>query len=276
MGLTRFQVLAAPEMLQRDVECLLLYKFTGNEKVSTYVFPNGLPGIVFHHQSGNPVIESIQLQSGRKVSPPALFLYGPVAEPSVMNFGEGSYTVIQVVLKPHALKAVFGINALILKDTSAELNEFSSKDVHEQLINARGAQEQADLLIQFLANKLEQATTRDDLVEESLRFIQNHVGTITVKTLLEQFHLSERQFERRFSQTVGISPYSYIRIRRFNEAIRLIKTRKCQTLTEIAHLLNYHDQSHFIRDIKAFTGITPKSLSQRADEYFHNQAGYSY
>jgi AraC-like DNA-binding protein len=276
MGSTQLQVLRVPEPLQRDVECLLLYEFEGNQKVSTNVFPKGIPGIVFHHQHGNPAIESIQVQSGRQVSPPTLFLYGPVAESSVMSFGGGSYTVIQVVLKPHGLKAIFGINALILKATSAELNEFSSEDIHEQLINARGTREQADLLMQFLVHKLEQAKTRDDLVEESLRIIHNHAGIITVKTLLEQFEVSERQFERRFSQTVGISPYLYIRIRRFNEAIRLMKTRRCDTLTEIAYALSYHDQSHFIRDIKAFTGITPKSLAQRADDLFHNQAGYSY
>ena len=99
---------------------------------------------------------------------------------------------------------------------------------------------------------------------------------MTVRTLLEKFEISERQFERRFSQTVGVSPYAYIRVKRFNEAIRLMKTRQCTTLTEIAYALNFHDQSHFIRDIKAFTGITPGSLSQRADDFFHNQAGYSY
>ena len=276
MGLNQFRVLAPPEILQRDVECLLLYEFTGNQRVVTNVFPKGIPGIVFHQQNGNLAIESIQVQSGRKVSPPRLFLYGPVMESSVMGFVRGSYTVIQVVLKPHALKALFGINALILKDSSVELNEFSSENINEQLINAQGAQDQAELLIGFLVGKLQQNKMRDELVEESLRLIHNHVGTITVKTLLEHLDFSERQFERRFSQTVGISPYSYIRVKRFNEAIRLIKTRQCATLTEIAYALNFHDQSHFIRDIKAFTGITPKSLSQRADDFYHNQAGYSY
>jgi AraC-like DNA-binding protein len=276
MGLNQFRVLAAPEILKRDVECLLLYEFAGNQRVVTNVFPKAIPGIVFHHQNGNSAIENIQLQSGRKVSPPTLFLYGPVIESSVMTFGRGSYTTIQVVLKPHALKALLGINALILKDTSAELNEFSSEDINEQLINMHFARDQADLLIHFLVTKLQQAKMRDDLVEESLRLIHNNVGTISVKTLLQQLEISERQFERRFSQTVGISPYSYIRVRRFNESIRLMKTRQYDTLTEIAYALNFHDQSHFIRDIKAFTGITPKSLSQKADDFYHNQAGYSY
>ena len=113
-------------------------------------------------------------------------------------------------------------------------------------------------------------------MEKSLCLTHNHVGTVSVKALLEQLDISERQFERRFSQAVGMSPYSYIRVKRFNEAIRLMKTRQCNTLTEIAYTLNFHDQSHFIRDIKAFTGITPKSLSQKVDDFYHNQAGYSY
>ena len=276
MGLDQLQVLSPPELLRRDVECLLLYGFHGNQRVTTNVFPKGVPGIVFHHRNGNPAIESIQVQSGRTASPQTLFVYGPIVESSVMNFGEGSYTVIQVVLKPHALRALFGINALALKDTSAELNEFSSWDINEQLLNVQGAQSQAELLIDFLVSKLKQTNRRDDLVEESLRLIHNQVGTLTVRTLLEQFEISERQFERRFSQTVGVSPYAYIRVKRFNEAIRLMKTRQCTTLTEIAYALNFHDQAHFIRDIKAFTGITPGNLSQRADHFFHNQAGYSY
>jgi AraC-like DNA-binding protein len=276
MGLDQLQVLPAPALLRRDVECLLLYGFHGNQRVTTNVFPKGVPGIVFHDRNGNPAIESIQVQSGRTASPQTLFVYGPIVESSVMNFGEGSYTVIQVVLKPHALRALFGINALTLKDTSAELNEFSSLDINEQLLNVQGAQSQAELLIDFLVSKLKQTNRRDDLVEESLRLIHNQVGTLTVRTLLEQFEISERQCERRFSQTVGVSPYAYIRVKRFNEAIRLMKTRQCTTLTEIAYALNFHDQSHFIRDIKAFTGITPGSLSQRADDFFHNQAGYSY
>ena len=31
-----------------------------------------------------------------------------------------------------------------------------------------------------------------------------------------------------------------------------------------------------IRDIKAFSGMTPKSLSHKADDFHHGQAGYFY
>jgi AraC-like DNA-binding protein len=55
-----------------------------------------------------------------------------------------------------------------------------------------------------------------------------------------------------------------------------MKTRQYDTLTDVAYALNFHDQSHFIREIKTFTGVTPKNLSQKVDDFYHNQAGYSY
>jgi AraC-like DNA-binding protein len=275
MGSNKFKILTPPDILKQDVECFLLNEFSGKEGVSINVFSNGIPGIVFHHNDGQPAIENIIMQSGRKFSPPTLFLCGPGTESSTMNFRKGSYTVMQVILKPHALKTLFGINALTLKDEAVELNEFSTEDINEQLTNAYSQQERVALLTSFLAARLEQVKRRDALVEESLHLIHKSVGTITVKALLEHLHISERQFERRFCQTVGISPISYIRVRRFNEAMRLMKTRQYDTLTEVAYALNYHDQSHFIRDIKTFTGITPKSLLQKVDDFYYNQAGYS-
>src|SRR5258708_36643646 len=55
----------------------------------------------------------------------------------------------------------------------------------------------------------------------------------------------------------------YLRVKRFDEAARLMKTGQFETLIDVAYALNFYDQSHFIRDIKAFSGITPKSLSQK-------------
>ena len=260
MSSAKFNFIPVPEILKNDVECFILGEFTGEEEVEIKVFPKGVPGIVFHHNEGRPVIENIITQSGLKFSPPALFLHGAGTESSLMNFKKGSYTTIQVILKPHALNALFGINAMTLTHESVELNEFSTEDINGQLIDAYNGHERVNLLSSFLITKLEQAKTRDEMVEESLRLIHKSVCSITVKTLLDNLSISERQFERRFSQTVGITPLSYIRVRRFNEAIRLIKIGKYDRLTDVAYALNYHDQSHFIRDIKALSGFTPRGL----------------
>jgi AraC-like DNA-binding protein len=249
---------------------MLLNRIHAEEGMTIKVFSNGIPGIVFHHNEGRSAIERILTQSGRTISPPTLFLCGPGTESSVMSFGKGSYSVIQVILKPHALKTIFGINALTMKDRAVELNEFSREDLNQELMNAHSEQRQIALITKFLVTKFQQTNTRNGLIEEGLRLIHKNVRTVTVGNLLKELDISERQFERRFGQAVGISPVSYIRVRRFNEAIRLMKTGQYDTLTDIAYALNFHDQSHFIHEVKAFTGITPKSLSQKVHDFYHN------
>ena len=88
--------------------------------------------------------------------------------------------------------------------------------------------------------------------------------------------LSEREFERRFTQAVGLPPQVYLRVKRFNAAIQLIKTKRFARLTDVAAALNFSDQSHLIHDIRTFAGMTPTSLSHKMDEFYHDQAGYSF
>jgi AraC-like DNA-binding protein len=275
MSSIKFTILPAPEILKNDVECFRIAEYTGEEGLAIKVSPNGVPGIVFQQNDGRSAIENIITHSGRTACPPPLFLYGPGTEPSVMHYKRGSSTTTQVIFKPQALQTLLGINASRLSDGWAELHEFWAEDLTVQLIEARNEQERMTLLTNFLLARFKQAKTRDTLVEESLRFIHKNTGSIHVKDLLDYLHISERQFERRFTQTVGLSPQLYIRVKRFNEAIRLIKTRQFERLTDVAHALNFSDQSHFIRDIKAFSGMTPKSLSQKVDDFYHEQLGYS-
>jgi AraC-like DNA-binding protein len=276
MRTVKFKIIPAPEKLAGEVECFRIAEYTGKEELSIKTFPNGLPGIVFQHDNGRSVMENIITQSGSASSIPTSFLYGPGTESSVMNYKKGSYTTTQVILKPHALKTLLGMNASALTNGFAELNEFSTEDLDIQLMEAKHEQGRIKLLTGFLLSKLKQARTKDALVEESLRLIHKNIAFIDVKFLLEHLNISERQFERRFNQTVGLAPQSYIRLKRFNEAIRLMKTGQYERLTDVAYALNFHDQSHFIRDIKAFSGITPKSLTQKENDFHHPQTGYSY
>jgi AraC-like DNA-binding protein len=39
-------------------------------------------------------------------------------------------------------------------------------------------------------------------------------------------------------------------------------------MTQLAHRLDYYDQAHFIKDFKAFSGITPKEYFQQKNICF--------
>ena len=275
MASLHFQILPAPKALQADVACFHIAEYTGDEPIAINTAPNAVPGIVFQHMNGHPALADITTPAGAYTTP-TLFLYGVGTEPSTMHYRAGAYTTIHVILQPHALHSLLGLNAAALTNSAVELAEFSAQPLNEQLMAATDVQSQVALLTEFLLAQRARVQQHDPLIVTGLHLIHQNIAAISVKRLLASLHLSERQFERRFQQVVGIPPQSYIRIKRFNAAVRLLKTGHATKLTEVAHALHFTDQSHFIREVKAFTGLTPKRLRQMADATYHDQVGYSY
>jgi AraC-like DNA-binding protein len=171
---------------------------------------------------------------------------------------------------------LFGLNAAVLSNNQTELSDISGSDLGDRLLDAVDDTQRISLIADYLSIRLREAHPRDALIEESLRLMDADIACVSVRFLLERLNISERQFERRFAQAVGVSPQAYIRVRRFNEAVRLIKTGQYRRLTDIAYALNYYDQSHLIRDVSALSGLTPKALSRKADDTYHAEVGYSY
>jgi AraC-like DNA-binding protein len=269
------KVIPAPEKLKADVECFRIFNYRVPKSLSIKVSPIAVPGIVFQSKKGRSAIKNLTVRAEVNSSLPVSFIYGPSMKPSVMNYKPGPWGTVLVILKPHALKSLFGIDASRLANSFMELDQFTGTDLNSKLINARADQKRVELLTDLLIFYKNQAKTRDVLVEESLSLIHEKIESISMAVLLKRFSISERQFEKRFLVAVGITPHSYIRVRRFNEALSLMKTRKYERLTDVAHALNFYDQSHFIHDLKEFTGITPASIFQKV-ENFHDQGGFSY
>ena len=79
--------------------------------------------------------------------------------------------------------------------------------------------------------------------------------------LAKQLHLTERTLERKFLRYIGLPPNKFMRIKRFNSAYEKLKGYK-GSLAELSYDSGYYDQSHFIRDMKTFSGMTPKNLQK--------------
>ncbi|MCA9885803.1 MAG: AraC family transcriptional regulator [Anaerolineae bacterium] len=258
-------IIPPPHILQRDIECFMVFEHQNDDASEIRITPNAAPGLVFHHLHGQPAIDSISTRSASLQLSSGLMVFGAGAEPSVMRFNRGVYTIIQVILKPHALNSLLRLNAAVLANDLVAIEELVPGSISYQLMETVSVWQQVDQISALLIQWLKQSNERDLLIEESLRLIHKHAASASVGQLVNHFYISERQFERRFKQVVGMSAQSYIRVKRFNQALRCIAARRYQRLTDLAHALNYHDQSHFIREMKTFTGKTPRQLLQNSN-----------
>jgi AraC-like DNA-binding protein len=91
-----------------------------------------------------------------------------------------------------------------------------------------------------------------------------------ISDMTEQIGLSSRHFIQIFSQEVGLTPRLFCRVQRFQEVLRQIGKAQQVGWTNIALTCGYFDQSHFIHDFQAFSGLNPTTyLLQRSEHPNH-------
>ncbi len=61
---------------------------------------------------------------------------------------------------------------------------------------------------------------------------------------------------------MGLTPKTYLRVRRFQAAMRMLDAGDVRG-ARIAADLGYFDQAHFVREFRSFTAMTPTQYTQR-------------
>lgn len=133
--------------------------------------------------------------------------------------------------------------------------------LHDQLATAASHAQRIrlveDLLLAHAAN-----ARPDPLVTAAVAWIERTQAMMRIEELARRIGLSQSALERRFRRLVGTSPRRFASLVRLQNVVRL---RNAGTdLTAIAHAAGYCDQSHFIKDFKRFTGLTPGAFFTRA------------
>jgi len=105
----------------------------------------------------------------------------------------------------------------------------------------------------------------DPRIPAAINRITVERGQSDLARLASDLGLSVRQFERRFSASVGLSPKLFCRMRRFLQVFKVIGEQPSKW-ADAAVACGYYDQSHLIRDCKEFTGETPAIvMAEEAD-----------
>jgi AraC-like DNA-binding protein len=163
-------------------------------------------------------------------------------------------------LYPFALNKLFALPVTALTDQMPDLYSFLGNEgivLEEKIMLAADNKARVRIMTQFLETKLSKSNTLLHPVFNAVHRLIHEKQNQRVEMLSAQYCLSTRQFERKFKELSGFSPKLYSRIMRFQAATANYRTTK-KTLTSIAYDCGYYDQSHFIHDFKAFSGLHPR------------------
>lgn len=243
--------------LKTYVKCYYYYESGSAVAFDDTVFPSGSMEIIFNLGSGH-------WQTAAATTPP-VELWGQITQPLRIH-STGKNVMMGIRFLPHGA-------ALFLKEKADQFNNqiVDYRDIagnqaailHQQLLDAKTKPERITLIESFLLNKLEKSRIKPNqlgIVHNVMHELHREDFFDKIDTIASRYGISSRYLQKLFLQHTGLTPKLYSKINRFQHSLRLV-TKKEAPLTSIAYDCGYFDQSHFIREFKSFTGLTPSGYS---------------
>jgi AraC-like DNA-binding protein len=136
--------------------------------------------------------------------------------------------------------------------------EGTAADLSRRMIDARDTQQRIKVIENFLLERLINKATISKIVASTVDALLLAKGSSSIHTILKDNLSKRRKLEREFARQIGISPKQLGKVIRLQAVLKLLLDPKSGNLTQIAYENDYHDQAHFTKDFKEFTGTNPK------------------
>jgi len=238
------------------IKDIIILEDTSRGLHSLPFYADGYPGILYSECK-----EGVVLKPLNKLLP-NFFLYGQTIEPISLDL-DGPYKMIVFLLYPFATRLLLSINPKEINDACYDLKQVNNIDTEDTItrLSKSKTDEQVKIVSDYILRLVKNSSSNlDTVIKLAISTIINEKGNVTIKNLRERLYITERTFERRFKNEIGVSPKQFARIIQFNFSLNKLQEADYTKFTNIAYENGYTDQSHFIKTFKKYTGATPKEV----------------
>lgn len=176
------------------------------------------------------------------------------------------FLMLMIIFQAGALNRILGISSQELTTQFCDAEALLSaelRQVNDLIANANGEHEIIGIAEEFLWRKVKQVKTEANGIDRIGELLTMHPHRFSLDWLADQACLSPRQFERRFTQRMGIGPKLYSRINRFYQTFQYKETHPHIDWLSVALHFGYTDYYHLVKDFKPFANSTPNIMLQQ-------------
>lgn len=256
--------LPVPESLSPFVKEILFLEETQEEDIHSFPFyADGFAGIVYS-KSKHPFHIFPQDKSL-----PCFYLYGQTIQPIRLEI-KGAFQLYAVRIFPFTLRLLLGVDPKTLNDDCfdlLQLKKLDSKSYIDQLEKTEVEKDIIEILQAYFFALLKHASINPNLcVTLATNMIIHSAGQKSIQDIRKKLAVSERTLERHFLKETGLRPKQFAKIIQFSTSMKKITEKDYLKLTDVGFDSGYADQSHFIRNFKRYSGMTPKEYLKEIQE----------
>lgn len=248
----KFQFYQPSKLLKPFIQGFLEADFRNSlENGDHLLFPNGLSGIFFNFGPRGKMFLKKEFET------PRVSIFGQIDRHFNVTNPSGFYS-IGVLLHPTLLSKFLRVDMAEFCNSAVEgsLIRNDLNILYEKMEEAPSAKSKITLLEEYFFPALAGLHANKTISDHALQLLHKAEG-LSIEKVALQLNISVRSLEMNFKREVGVSPKTYSMILRFMRAEQQLKTISVASWQKMNFANEYHDQNHFIKDFKRFTGNTP-------------------
>jgi len=139
--------------------------------------------------------------------------------------------------------------------------------LRERLLETKDVDLRFQIVEEFLLRKFRSTLNLNPCVAFAINEMIERPNAISIGRMNDRIGYSKKHFADMFRKQIGVTPKSYLKIMRFQKAVRTIDASDDIDWATVAFDCGFYDQAHFINDFKHFSGFTPEQYAKIHTNY---------
>ncbi|WP_109437003.1 helix-turn-helix domain-containing protein [Aquimarina sp. AU119] len=199
---------------------------------------------------------------------PQAFGFGKLPKPYKLII-PSTLTYFTIKLQPWVSSFFFPKGIASITDLSETLYS-DIYSLHCEIFNSNSFEEQIKHAELFFSKQILPDVANTKISRYICNYIYQNNGNVIIRDMLSQFSYSRQKINQLFFDQTNNSIKEFALYTRLRAIMTYRTNNPQESLTNITYKFGYFDQSHFIKDMKKITGVTPSKFS-KSKNFFYEQ-----
>jgi AraC-like DNA-binding protein len=231
---------------------------------SDTVVPDGHPELIFHYGGRFSAALGADADSAALRPQPLHLFAGQLTRPLTLR-GDGAVGMLGVRFQPWGGR-VLGLPATETADRWIGIDDLPERAfaaLGDDISAARDDHARIALVERVLIERIRRSEWEPDPIAMRLvGRLRAARAPLRQRALAVEWGMSERQFERRINDAIGVPPKRLASILRFRALFDALQASPHPLWLDAALAAGYFDQAHMIRDFRRIAGAPPRAFMQ--------------